>query len=325
MARQQYLPRTTVSAFEFLSRFPNEEVARKHIEQIRWKGQIICPYCGKHEISPRREAGYYRCRKCRQIFTVRVGTIFHRSHIPLHKWLYAIYLVMTSRKGVSSVQLAQELGIRQGSAWYLLQRIREALGRNDDDADGSAGSGMNFLKGIVEIDEAYLGGRNENRHESKRFTQEEVREAKTMIVGMRERGTGRTRGVVVGNVAGHTLAGIVYENVETDSVVCTDYFRGYSGITPDFTRMVVNHSAKIYVDGMAHTNGIESFWAVLKRGFYGVFHWFSSKHTQRYVNEFAFRMDKGSVRRHSYERMDSVLVKMFKGRITYNEIISATV
>ena len=106
MAKQQYLPRTTVSAFEFLSRFPNEEIARKHIEQIRWKGQIICPYCGKHEISLRREAGYYRCRKCRQIFTVRVGTIFHRSHIPLHKWLYAIYLVMTSRKGVSSMWMA---------------------------------------------------------------------------------------------------------------------------------------------------------------------------------------------------------------------------
>ena len=145
-----------------------------------------------------------------------------------------------------------------------------------------------------------------------------------MVVGIRERGTGRTRGVAVGNVTGHTLAGIVYENVEIDSVVCTDDFKGYSGITPDFTRMVVNHSAKIYVDGMAHTNGIESFWAVLKRGFYGVFHWFSSKHTQRYVNEFAFRMDKGSVRRHSYERMDSALAKMFKGRTTYNEIISAT-
>ena len=148
MAKRQYLPRTTVSAFEFLSRFPNEDIARKHIEQIRWEGQVTCPYCGRHEISARREAGYYRCRQCRQIFTVRVGTIFHRSHIPLHKWLYAIYLVMTSRKGVSSVQLAQELGIRQGSAWYLLQRIREALGRDGDDGNDGGKSVKSFSKAL---------------------------------------------------------------------------------------------------------------------------------------------------------------------------------
>ena len=231
---------------------------------------------------------------------------------------------MTSRKGISSVQLAQELGIRQGSAWYLLQRIREALGRNDDDTNGGTGDGQDFLKGIVEIDEVYLGGKNENRHESRQLSPEKVHGLKTVVVGMRERGSGRTRGIIVGNVTGRTLTGIIYENVETDSVVCTDDFKGYSGITSDFTRMVVNHSAKVYVDGIAHTNGIESFWAVLKRGFYGVFHWFSSKHTQRYVNEFAFRMNKGSVRRHSYERIDSALIKMFKGRTTYNEIVSVT-
>lgn len=310
---RKYLPRTTVSVPEFMSRFPNEELARKHIEEIRWHGNPICPFCGTEKAYNRGDTapGYYRCRKCRQDFTVRVGTIFHRSHIPLHKWLLAIYLVMTERKGVSSVQLAQELGITQRSAWYMLQRIREALGKNDP-----SGSGGGFLKDVVEVDEAYLGGKAENRHDGKSNL------SKAVIVGLRERHTGRTRGFVVGNTTKPTLQGLVYENVAADSIVCTDDSMGYVGLNESFIHKSVNHSAKGYVDGMAHTNGIESFWAVLKRGFYGVFHWFTKKHTQCYVNEFSFRMDAGSVYRHIYDRMNSALEKMFLGRTTYAAIIA---
>lgn len=218
---------------------------------------------------------------------------------------------MTERKGVSSVQLAQELGITQKSAWYMLQRIREALGKNDP-----SGSGGGFLKDVVEVDEAYLGGKAENRHDGKSNL------SKAVIVGLRERHTGRTRGFVVGNTTKPTLQGLVYENVVADSIVCTDDSMGYVGLNESFIHKSVNHSAKGYVDGMAHTNGIESFWAVLKRGFYGVFHWFTKKHTQRYVNEFSFRMDAGSVYHHTYDRVNSALEKMFLGRTTYAAIIA---
>jgi len=319
MSAKQYRTNTCVSAFDFFSRFPDQDTAQRHIEEIRWHGKPVCPYCGsEHVIFERKTSGrYYTCVNCRSRFTVRVGTVFERSHIPLHKWLYAIYLVMASRKGISSVQLSKELGITQKSAWFMLQRIRHALGGDDDDNSG-IGAGGGLLKDIVEIDEAYFGGKDENRHEYKRHNLGGA--DKTIVVGMRERGTGRTRGYVVGNTRSNTMTGLIFGTVATGSVICTDESLSYTGIEDDYIRRTVNHSAKQYVDGMAYTNGIESYWATLKRGFYGIFHWFSVKHAQRYVDEFAFRMYEGSCKRHMYSRIESALMGTFGKRLTYRSL-----
>lgn len=314
---RKYIPNTCVSQKQFRKDFPDQGTAQIYLENLRWRGKVVCPLCGgEHASLETRPGRYFWCPDCKGRFTVRTGTIFHRSHIPLDDWLYAIYLTMTSRKGISSMQLSKELGITQKTAWYLQQRIREAFSHGSE-ANSFLGE---LFSGEVEIDETYLGGRNDNRHESKKMSTAMAHESKTKVVGLRERATGRTRSFIVGNVVSQTLADIVYENVEMGSVVYTDDFAGYKGIENDYTRKVVNHSAKQFVDGMAHTNGIESHWATLKRGFYGIYHWFSLKHSQRYVDEFAFRMNEGSCSRHSYERMNSALSMMFTRRTTYKAI-----
>ena len=261
----------------------------------------------------------YWCSTCRRHFTVRVNTIFHRSHVPLDKWLYAIYLITVARKGISSMQLSKEIGVTQKTAWYQAQRIREAFNAyvtNGTDADG-------ILSGIVEVDEAYFGGRNDNRHERKRLSQPEVWENKTKVLVARERGTGRVRTAVVGNVTNETLTDFIYSNVTMGSVVCTDDFPCYTSIENDYVRKSVCHSAKEYVNGQAHTNGAESFWALLKRAFYGTYHYFSTKHAHCYTCEFAFRAHEGSCKRHSYERLDAALERIFTKRTTYKQIIAA--
>jgi transposase-like protein len=143
--------KVTISTYEFFKIFPDENAARKHLEQKLWNGDPVCPHCGcvdkQYKQTRDGKEGYYRCKHCVAVYTVRTGTIFERSHVPLHKWLYAIYLVVTARKDISSLQLSKELGVRQATAWFMLQRIREAC-EKDDDNDGGG-----FLGGIVEIDE----------------------------------------------------------------------------------------------------------------------------------------------------------------------------
>jgi transposase-like protein len=310
------MSKSTISTYELSRKFPTPDAAREYMELKRWNGQPVCPSCGFVEpIYKRPVAGFYRCPGCKLDFTVRTGTIMERSHIPLDKWLLTMYLLTTARKGISSLQLAKELGITQKSAWFLLQRIRQACGKKDDDDHNG------FLCGIVEADEAYFGGKESNKHESLKLRMGRGAVGKIAVLGMRQRG-GDVRGKVVSSTDAVTIQAEVAKAVEAGSILFTDEHGAYRGIE-EFYHASVNHSAKEFVNGMAHTNGIESVWAVLKRGFYGTYHSFSGKHLQRYVDEFTFRLNEGNVKNHTMKRIDSLLGKSVGTRITYKQLVSS--
>jgi transposase-like protein len=304
--------KSTISTFQLFEMFPTPESARIYLESRLWPDGPFCPECKSHErIGKQPKVGFYRCNACSLDFTIRTGTIFERSHIPLHKWLYAMYLLVTARKGISSLQLGKEIGVTQKSAWFMLQRLREACGSGDD---------LDKLRGIVEVDECFIGGKERNKHEHKKLKAGRGSVGKTAVLGMRERG-GRTVAMPIEATDMAALQSAVHANVEVGSTIFTDEATGYVGLDGLFFRHeAINHTAGIYSENGVSTNSIESVWAVLKRGVYGVYHQVSKKHLHRYVDEFTFRLNVGNVSRHTLERLDSFVIAVVGKHLTYKEL-----
>ena len=306
--------RKGIDVMEMASMFATEEKAREWFEEWLWNGERCCVRCGSentHEASHKTMP--YRCRDCKRYFSVRTGTAMERSKVPLRKWGWAIYLELTNLKGVSSVKLARDLGVTQTTAWFMQHRIREAF------ADVSV-----TFSGPVEVDEAYFGGKRKNMPKSKRAKLTgRGPVGKTAVVAAKDRETKQVAARVVEHTDKETLGGFVDEHAAPGATLYTDDSAAYNTDRPHET---VKHSAAEYVRYLegetVHTNGVESFWSMLKRAHKGVYHKLSPKHLQRYVNQFAGRQNIREL--DTLAQMQHVVAGMVGRRLMYRDLIADT-
>ena len=320
LANQEVAPMTNcpgkshregISIMELCDMFPDEDSARKWFEAVVWPNGRHCPRCGcaDTKVAAATSGLPYYCRGCQKPFSVKIGTAIEQSRIPLRKWVFAIYLEMTNLKGVSSMKLHRDINVTQKTAWFMLHRIREAW----------AGEAKAVFEGPVEADETYMGGKRKNMPKAKREKMTgRGAVGKTAVVGAKDRDTNRVAAKVVQSTDGPTLRDFVEGITDPQAKVYTDDAKAYVGMKRDHES--VNHSVGEYVRDMAHTNGIESFWAMLKRGYQGVYHHISAKHLNRYVSEFAGRHNIRE--KDTMEQMQEVVTRMVGKLIMYRDLIA---
>ena len=300
--------RNGIVLLQLTDMFPDEESARKWFEGIHWPdNELFCLRCGSENVyrSKHKEMPF-RCRDCKNYFSVKTGTAIQASNLPLKTWVWAIYLEITSLKGISSMKLHRDLGITQTTAWFMLQRIREGLIPN-----------MGAFEGPVEVDEAYFGGLEKNKHNSKKANLGRGPAGKTAVAGMKDRATGQIKAQVIERTDSATLGGFVDENAVVGAHLYTDSATAYKNI--DRPHKTVKHSVSEYVNGQAHVNGVESFWAVLKRAYHGVYHHVSKKHLNRYVAQFA---GKHNLRDYDTEtQMQHIVAGMVGRKVLYRDLV----
>ena len=309
--------REGLTLVQMMNMFPTEEAAAKWFESVLWDGQRCCGKCGSTSTRevPNAKPMPYWCSACRSYFSVRTGTPIARSKIPMRKWAIAIYLCLTSLKSVSSMKLHRDIGVSQPAAWFMLHRIREAW--------AGGGSGDGGFTGPVEVDETYFGGKRKNMSNAQRRELAEQGAGrgavgKTAVVGVKDRATKQVRAKVVENTDKPTLQGFVIKHTAPGATVYTDEASAYKGLP--FTHESVKHSVSEYVRGMAHTNGAESFWSMLKRAHMGTFHKLSPKHLNRYVQEFAGKQN--SRESGTLVQMRDTVAKLVGRNLLYRDLIA---
>lgn len=302
------------NVIEILDYFNSEKKCNDLLVLQRWNGNVVCPHCAKEGIvsgNPYVTNRGFKCseKTCYKKFTVTVGTVLENSKIPLRKWFAGIYIATAHKKGISSYQLSRDIGVTQKTAWFMLGRIREMMKQKSNP----------ILSGVVECDETYIGGRESNKHASNRNSLPQSLNNKSTVVGALERGKRVIVKVVNGSKAKDILPVLLY-NVKPSTVVMTDNSFVYKRIGNYYKEHhVINHSVKEYVRGYCHTNGIENFWSLLKRGIIGIYHQVSPKHLHRYCDEFTYRFNSRDVS--DSERFINSLARITNGVLPYKEYI----
>ena len=299
------------SLSDLMQEIPDEKTALAHFRQIRWKSGAYCPYCASVRVYDFSDGRTHKCADCRQRFSIKVGTIFEGSKAPLRKWLMAIWLITTHKKGIASTQLASDIGVTQKTAWFMLHRLRYAARTKSFNAP---------LDGVIEADETFVGGKEKNRHASKRKGGGQGGSGKAIVLGMLQRG-GELRAVHIPSLRSSEVQLTIAKHVAPGSVVMTDEHRSFDLLHAAYSHEAVNHSAGEYVTrATVHTNGIEGAWSLMKRQIIGTHHWISVKHLSRYLDEMTWRYN----RRHTPEgvRVNSIISESAGRRLKYAELIA---
>lgn len=305
------------SLLQLLDHFKEEKTCIEYYEKLRWNGNVTCPFCKSEK--PYKTNRGYKCsnNECYKKFTCKVGTIFENSKIPFRTWFAAMYLVTAHKKGISSLQLATDLNITPKTSWFVLHRIREMLKVNSPELVGGKNK-------IVEADETHIGGKEKNRHKKKRLASPEtglandgsVYNKKKVVIGIIER-DGKVILKHIPNAQQKNMVPFIKKYVSNGARLITDEATAYHNIK-GFHHETVNHSLKVYVVADKHTNTIENFWSVLKRGLHGIYHQVSSKHLERYLDEFSARFNNRHIS--PFENFNSFLLQSER-RLNYNELI----
>lgn len=300
---------TFKSIRELLKVFSTERKCEKFLKEVRWGKQVISPYDETAKVY-KCSRNRFRCSKTGKDFNVKTGTMFENTKIELRTWFIAIYIIASHKKGISSLQLSKDLNVTQTTAWFILHRIRRCFEIENN----------TILDNEVEIDETYVGGKNKNRHESKKIKNSQGRSMKdkVAVLGMVER-NGKLIARIVKDVQAPTLTKEILKNVKKTANIYTDEWLGYNEIHKYYNHSIVKHGAREFVKGKSYTNNIECFWGILKRGILGIYHFTSKKHLQKYLDEFVFRYN---TRFYSEEERFTALLGNMTVRTRYMDLIA---
>ena len=300
---------------DLVQRFPDERSCHQYLAAERWNDGILeCPFkdCNSQLAYVFKDGIRYKCKECKKIYTAKTDTFMESSKLPTLKWIMAMYLFL-HKKGISSIQLSKDIGVTQKTAWFVLQRIRWAFGNETKEN----------LEGTVEIDETFVGGKNKNRHYSKRMKYKELTGRtfpdKSTVFGMYERNTGRVRAFVVSRQQFNNLARTITYNIQPGSTLMTDDWSGYKGIDKIYERHTIDHGKWIYAQGEVTTNRIENFWSHLKRGLHSTYIRVTPKHLNKYVQEFAFRFNNRNL---AIQEQIEQIIRQMNCRLKYKDLIA---